>query len=212
MIGILNIGLGNIESIKRCLLELGVHPIIVSDSLSISKCSHLIMPGVGEFDSVVSAFHEKDMWNPMVDFLNDPNRRFLGICIGMQILFDQSDEHGKHAGLGFIPGRVVKIPQDKSCTVKRKIPHIGWSALQYPEHRQNWENSVLESTNEGDFFYFVHSFMAMPYDNKHILAQCDYEDLTITASVKKDNITGCQFHPEKSAESGLEIINHFLTS
>ena len=91
MIGILNIGLGNIESIKRCLLELGVHPIIVSDSLSISKCSHLIMPGVGEFDSVVSAFHEKDMWNPMVDFLNDPNRRFLGICIGMQILFEGSE-------------------------------------------------------------------------------------------------------------------------
>lgn len=208
---VVNYGMGNIQSVIRSIEQSGLTAVLSDNPDEIRKADRVILPGVGAFKDGMKELHQRELGPALQDFINT-ERPLLGICLGMQMLFDQSDEHGKHAGLGFIPGRVVKIPQDKSCTVKRKIPHIGWSALQYPEHRQNWENSVLESTNEGDFFYFVHSFMAMPYDNKHILAQCDYEDLTITASVKKDNITGCQFHPEKSAESGLEIINHFLTS
>ena len=207
---VVNYGMGNIKSVIRGLEQAGSTAVLSDNPDVIRKADRVILPGVGAFKDGMKELDRRNLGPVLQDFINT-GRPLLGICLGMQMLFDQSDEHGKHSGLGFIPGRVVKIPQYKSYTVKRKIPHLGWSAVRYSERCQNWKNSVLETTDEGDFFYFVHSFMAIPEDNEHILAQCDYEDLTITASVKKDNITGCQFHPEKSAESGLEILKHFLT-
>ena len=207
---VVNYGMGNTKSVIRGLEQAGSAAVLSDNPDEIRKADRVVLPGVGAVKYGMEELHQRDLGPALQDFVNT-GRPLLGICLGMQMLFDQSDEYGNHPGLGFIPGRVVKIPKQKSCTVKRKIPHIGWSALRYPEHRQNWKNSLLESTDEGDFFYFVHSFMAVPDDNEHILAQCDYDDLTISASVKKDNITGFQFHPEKSAESGLKLLSHFLT-
>ena len=207
---VVNYGMGNIKSVIRGIEQAGSKAILSDNPDEIRKADRVILPGVGALKDGMYELHQRDLGPALQDFINT-GRPLLGICLGMQMLFDQSDEFGNHSGFGFIPGRVVKIPEHKSSKMKRKIPHIGWNALRYPEHRQNWKGSVLENTDEGDFFYFVHSFMAVPDDNEHILAQCNYEDITITASVKKDNITGCQFHPEKSAESGLELLKHFLT-
>jgi imidazole glycerol-phosphate synthase subunit HisH len=194
VIGVLDIGLGNIESIKRCLLELGVHPIIVSDSLLISKCSHLIMPGVGEFDSVVSAFHEKDMWNPMVDFLNDPNRRFLGICIGMQILFEGSEE-GDLQGFSIFEGSHKRL---RSSDGSRLPPHMGFNEFASPV-------SLLSDNR----FYYMHSY-AVPLSSS-IPGCVEYGGKVIAGFVENNNNWGAQFHPERSGPSGLNFMNDFLT-
>ena len=137
----------------------------------------------------------------------------LGICLGMQMLLDVSNENGKHSGLGLIPGKVLPIPKLNLAgrQTRRKVPHIGWNELQCPEHCQTWENSCLKATKEGSFVYFVHSYMAEPSNKQHILANCDYEDLTITAAVLKDNIVGVQFHPERSGPTGLKILKEFIS-
>jgi glutamine amidotransferase len=108
-----------------------------------------------------------------------------------------------------IDGTVNKIPQTESGSFKRKTPHIGWSALKKPR-QQDWSNSCLEGIEEGEFFYFVHSFMAVPTNPEDRLAHCIYEDLPVTAAIQKDNITGLQFHPEKSGEAGLKILKQFI--
>lgn len=207
---VVNYGMGNIKSVIRGLEQAGSRPLLSDNPDVIRKADRVILPGVGAFKDGMKELDRRNLGPALQDFINT-GRPLLGICLGMQMLFDKSAEHGEHSGLGFIPGQVVKIPPHISDTLKRRIPHIGWSALRYPERCQNWENSVLETTDEGDFFYFVHSFMAIPDNNKHILAQCDYEGLPICAAVRKENIIGCQFHPEKSAESGLEILKKFLT-
>ena len=128
----------------------------------------------------------------------------------MQMLLETSYEHGKFSGLGLIKGDVREVPK-KSNDKERKIPHIGWNAISRSENGPMWENSCLEKIDEGSFVYFVHSFMARPHDKRNILAKCEYEGADIVAAVKKDNVTGLQFHPEKSGELGLNILRNFAT-
>jgi glutamine amidotransferase len=135
---------------------------------------------------------------------------FLGICLGMQMILEYSEEFGFHKGLGYISGVVKEIPRDSSSKHARKIPHIGWSAVLYPTTDHEWNNSILSGFAEGDYFYFLHSFMAVPQNELNLLAQCEYEGIRITAAIQKENITGLQFHPEKSGNSGLRILKRFV--
>ena len=128
---VVNYGMGNIKSVIRGIEQVGSTAIFSDNPDDIRKADRVILPGVGAFEDGMQELHQRELAPALKDFINT-ERPLLGICLGMQMLFDQSDEHGKHIGLGFIPGRVVKIPQDKSSTVKRKIPHIVWSALLYP--------------------------------------------------------------------------------
>jgi glutamine amidotransferase len=207
---VVDYGMGNVKSVIRGVEQTGAKVILTSDPDEVRNAERVILPGVGAFEDGMKELRQRDMDSALRDFIKT-ERPLLGICLGMQMFFDESGEHGKHQGLGFISGRVVNIPQEVNGTVIRKIPHIGWSALHLPNHRENWDKTMLESTNVGDAFYFVHSFMAVPDNSDHILAQCEYEQLPITAAVTNHNITGCQFHPEKSGEYGLKIVDRFLT-
>lgn len=207
---VVDYGMGNIKSVIRGIEHVGATAVLSEDPNDVRKADRVILPGVGAFEDGMKELQRRKLDVALLDYIQT-ERPLLGICLGMQMLFDESDEHGKHKGLGFIKGRVIKIPQDNNGNTKRKIPHIGWSALRFPHYHQDQSETVLDSTSEGDFLYFVHSFMAKPDNNKHILAECEYENLSITAFVRKNNISGCQFHPEKSGTTGLKMFDRFLT-
>jgi len=146
---------------------------------------------------------------PILDFCHS-SRPFLGICLGMQMMMEYSEEFGVHKGLGLIPGGVTAISQKGSDGRPHKIPHIGWNVLLLPSGRSNWERTPLQHMALGSSVYFVHSFTAAPKDSAYLLAQCSYDGVPITAAIGKDMMFGCQFHPEKSARNGLQVIRDFL--
>ena len=138
-------------------------------------------------------------------------RPFLGICVGAQLLFDVSEEHGDHVGLGLIPGRVQAVPAEAPDGQPLRIPHIGWSGLQRPPGLATWKGTPLSGVAPSEQVYFVHSYAPMPMHEKHRLADTSYHGVRICAAVARDNIYGCQFHPERSSAAGLGILRQFLT-
>ena len=134
----------------------------------------------------------------------------MAICLGMQLLLEESDEFGKTAGLGLIPGRVVAVPNTTIDGVVQKIPNVGWSSLNVSNLRGSWENTLLQDNQPGDAAYFVHSFMSLPSDQKNQIAYTNYGGHKISAVINRDKITGCQFHPEKSGLVGLKILGRFI--
>ena len=210
-VDIVDYGVGNIGSVMNMVKKVGGSARVITAPEKLTQAEKLILPGVGAFDHGMQTLIDGG-W---VDALNDvaQNRRIpiLGICLGMQMLMSESEEHGFHQGLGIVPGKVLEIPRDDLDGVRvRKIPHIGWSALRRPSSRSDWDNTILQDTAEGEYFYFVHSFMSVPDNTDDVLAECEYDNLAIAACVARDNILGCQFHPEKSGRSGLKILDRFL--
>jgi len=205
---IIDSGIGNLKSMQRGLEKVGATVKLSSDTEVISKAGRLVLPSVGAFESGMRGLQKRALVDAIYDFVETGNP-LLGICLGMQMLLDSSEEHGEHQGLGLIPGSVKKIPENDQGAFKRKVPHIGWMALQSPMSGK-WKNSCLEGVKQGEYFYFVHSYMAMPEDKRNVLAECKDEGLVVTAAVKKENITGLQFHPEKSGQSGLKILHSFM--
>jgi len=207
---VINYGMGNLLSVQRGLEACGAEVEISADPATIAQADRLVLPGVGAFESGMNELKSRDLVDAINKFVAT-NRPLLGICLGMQMLLTESEEFGLHQGLNLIPGRVVKIPDNGNGTAKlRKIPHIGWSALKYPKGRTEWSDTLLENTNEGEYFYFVHSYMAVAEDSHDVLAECDFSGVRIAAAVCKQNVMGTQFHPEKSADVGLRILNTFL--
>ncbi len=206
---VVSYGMGNVKSVMRGIEHVGATAILSDDPKLIRNADRVILPGVGAFEDGMKELRHRNIDYALDEFI-ETERPLLGICLGMQMLFDKSKEHGDHAGLGFISGQVVQIPGNKNGSDKRKIPHIGWSALRYSNDSTNWNNTVLDGTIEGEFFYFIHSFMVLPDEKECILAQCKYEGISISATITKNNVTGCQFHPEKSGESGLKVLDRFL--
>lgn len=206
---IVDYGMGNIKSVQRGLERAGGKPELSADPDELRRAGRVVLPGVGAFADGMAGLQKAGVIEALGELVSS-GRPFLGICLGMQMLFDHSEEYSGCPGLGFVPGGVHKIPNKENGQWVRKIPHIGWSALQYPVDYANWRGSVLSPIPVGSFFYFVHSFMAIPREPANLLAQCDHEGAQVTAAVKKDNLTGLQFHPEKSGELGLEILRRFL--
>ena len=206
---VIDYGIVNLKNILRSFEYIGVPIDSAVDPDQVLKADRIILPGVGAFASGMNELRTRGM-DEAVKCIANTGRPVLGICLGMQMLLDSSIEYGQHQGLGLIPGSVVPIPTNSVGMGRRKIPHIGWNALRYPSHASSWKNSCLNRAPEGSFFYFVHSFMVVPEKSSHILAQCIYEGLPVTAAIKKDNITGLQFHPERSGPIGLEILHEFM--
>ena len=206
---VIDYGIVNLKNILRSFEYIGVPIDSAVDPDQVLKADRIILPGVGAFASGMNELRTRGM-DEAVKCIANAGRPVLGICLGMQMLLDSSIEYGQHQGLGLIPGSVVPIPTNSVGMGRRKIPHIGWNALRYPSHASSWKNSCLNRAPEGSFFYFVHSFMVVPEKSSHILAQCIYEGLPVTAAIKKDNITGLQFHPERSGPIGLEILHEFM--
>jgi imidazole glycerol-phosphate synthase subunit HisH len=206
---VIDYGMGNLKSVQRGLEKVGASVILSSDPMVIANAGRLVLPGVGAFEDGMKGLRDAGVIDAINDFVKTGNE-LLGICLGMQMLLDQSEEHGNHDGLGLIPGDVKEIPKIYHSDFIRKIPHIGWVGIE-PSSYQDWKGSCLEGIEPGEYFYFVHSFMAVTEKKENLLAQCEDERVAVSAAIKKDNVTGLQFHPEKSGGVGLKILDRFMT-
>ncbi len=199
MIAIIDYGMGNLRSIHNALAKVDGNPVIVSDSKSLSDADAdaVVIPGVGSFGD---AMRNLDPFSDGLFDLVDSGTPLLGICIGMQVLFDKSEESDA-AGFGILAGDVIRLPGGV------KIPQMGWNELTI--RQDNRDSDLLAGINDGDFFYFVHSYYCVPEDERVITATTDY-GVDMAAVVEKDNIHAVQFHPEKSSKKGLLILKNFV--
>ena len=189
---ILDYKVGNLDSIQRGLQRAGIDTMITNHIDLIQAAELLILPGVGAFGDAMTDLRESNLI-PAIKRHVELGKPLIGICLGMQLLFEQSTEFGVHQGLGFIPGTIEEL------TIDRKVPHMGWNDLTIRQTRP-----IVANIEDGDFVYFVHSFYAIT-DEQYIIATTDY-DVRIPAIVQKDNVIGMQFHPEKSGEVGLKLL------
>ena len=199
-IAVIDYGMGNLKNVKNAFNFLGYSAKITSDFEDIKNATHLVLPGVGGFKDAMATLKRKDLVNP-VKYAIAEGKKFLGICLGMQLLFETSEEFGYSEGLGIFKGKVVKF--DKKTV--NLIPHIGWNDIEILKPLEEFKGIENKS-----FFYFLHSYYCVP-DEDIAAAVCDYYG-KFTACVKKDNIFACQFHPEKSHKEGLALLKNFIES
>jgi glutamine amidotransferase len=205
---ILDYGIGNVKSIANALIEIGAEPVLSSDEKVIMDAEALILPGVGAFQKGMSNLIEANLVHVIHEFVAT-GKPFLGICLGMQMLLEESDEFGITKGLGLIPGKVQTLQLEEGSM--EKLPHVAWNEIKEPEMGR-WSNSLLKSTEINTDVYFVHSFAAVPSNRDNILAVANYGNADFCAAVKKNNVTGVQFHPEKSGKLGLKMLSQFLNN
>lgn len=196
MIGIVDYGRGNLRSVEKALEKVGYQARIMATPQALEEVHGLILPGVGAFADAMQALKEGGWMEPLLKFA-DSGKPFLGICLGMQVLFETGEEHGEHAGLGLLAGRVVRFPPGK------KVPHMGWNSLSIKQ-----ATPLLEGIPNESYFYFVHSYYAVPGESRDISATSDY-GIEFPAVVGRNNVWGAQFHPEKSSPWGLQILTNF---
>jgi imidazole glycerol-phosphate synthase subunit HisH len=211
-ITVVDYGAGNLLSVVRALKHCGAEVEITSEASVIAKAEKLVFPGVGAFGDCVDALSRLGLMQALTDYIQS-DRLFLGICVGMQVMFEVGEEFGQHKGLGILPGRVTLIPSQGTGGKVHKIPHIGWSVLVKSPGLASWKNTILEPLEAPGVdasMYFVHSFMGVPARTSDRLADVDYNGIAICAAVKKGNAYGVQFHPEKSGEIGLNVLRQFL--
>jgi len=197
---IVDYGLGNLYSIQNACRVAGLEALVSRDQSAIVGAAALILPGVGAFGDAMDTLRRLDLVSPIRDFA-DSGKPLLGICLGIQLLLEESCEFGRHRGLGVIPGEVVPI--NRSSSVAMRIPQVGWNRLQ--AKGIPWSDSLLADVGTEDYFYFVHSFVAVPEDQGIVLSQTSYCDVTFCSSLQRKNVFACQFHPERSGPSGLKI-------
>lgn len=207
---VIDYGVGNLLSVSRALEHCGARVTITSESAAILASARVVLPGVGAFSDGMAALQAKGL-DTLVHQLAVAGTPLLGICLGMQMLFDESEEFGATAGLGLIPGRVVHIPATTTTGEPHKIPHIGWNELVLPVQCDTWQSGLLADVEPGEAVYFAHSFMVVPASQEFRLADCNYGGIPISAAVQRDNVMGCQFHPEKSSAVGLKILRRFIS-
>ena len=207
-ITVIDYGVGNLLSVQRGLEYCGAHVVVTSDPEAVVAASRVVLPGVGAFANAMQALHERKLVSAIQE-LAKRGTPLLGICLGMQLLLDESEEFGLTPGLGLIPGRVMPVPTRTTEGETQKIPHIGWNSLQYAEARQDWQDTLLQENTPGEAVYFVHSFMAVPAGAADRVADCLYGGNRVAAAIARDRIFACQFHPEKSGEVGLKILSKF---
>ena len=199
MIAIIDYGVGNLFSLTSSFKKIGVDVVATADKEVIKSADKLILPGVGAFADAVKKLRDSGLDKVIIDEAKK-GKKIMGICLGMQLLFEKSYEYGEHDGLGLLKGKVV--PMENRISANLKIPHIGWNALDFKR-----DSEIFRYINNGDFVYFVHSFYADECDDS-VVAISEY-GAEITAAVQKENVYGCQFHPEKSGSVGLNILKAF---
>jgi len=202
---IIDYGIGNVKSIMNAFEKQNNKAILSRDREVILSADGLILPGVGAFSHGMNNLKKYDLVSVIKDYVKT-GKPLLGICLGMQMLFEESEEFGNTKGIGLIKGKVIKLPISNSN--KLKLPHISWNEIQ-PKNIE-WKDTILNDINVDSNMYFVHTFAGKPENENEILSVTTYHDVEFCSSVKKDNIYGCQFHPEKSAKIGLFIINNFI--
>jgi len=200
MVAIIDYGVGNLYSLKSSFAAIGEEAVVTNDEAVIRNADRIILPGVGAFCDAMEKLKTSGMADLLISLAKE-GKKIMGICLGMQLLFDKSYEYGEYEGLGLIKGEIRPIADVINKYLK--IPHIGWNAL----HFKKSDCPVFKYLKDGDFVYFVHSYYAADCDEA-VVATTEYS-AELTAAVQSSNVYGCQFHPEKSGETGLKILKAF---
>ncbi|RJQ09007.1 MAG: imidazole glycerol phosphate synthase subunit HisH [Dehalococcoidia bacterium] len=195
---IVDYGAGNLRSVARAVAHAGIEPLVTAEASAIPVARALIVPGVGAAEDTMAHLRQGGLDGPIVDYIAS-GRPFLGVCMGMQALFDLSEEGGQHECLGVLGGRIVRFPYGMT------VPHMGWNTV----HLER-PHPVFEGIAQDDYFYFVHSYHGVPDDPLVVIGSTEYEGVTFPAVVGRDNFIATQFHPEKSGRSGLRLYANFL--
>jgi imidazole glycerol-phosphate synthase subunit HisH len=202
--------IGNLFNVQRAFNYIGEVTNITNKVEDIENASKIVLPGVGAFSEGIKQLKKNGLDLAIIDSAKR-GKPILGICLGMQLLLSESEEHGNHKGLNLIPGKVVKFDSPKGND-KFKIPQIGWNnlLLVHEKRNNNWNNTILEGLAENEFMYFVHSFYVNPDNKNYSLAETDYGYNRFCSVIAKENIIGCQFHPERSGLEGIKILRNFV--
>jgi glutamine amidotransferase len=205
-VAIIDYGIGNLYSVKRACDYVGLESLITANKKEISDCDALILPGVGAFGNAMKNLRQKDLIDSIQQFVKS-GKYVMGICLGMQLLMDYSDEFGKQSGLNLIKGGCKKFDFNN---IDVKVPQISWNKIYSPNHDEKFEiDTPLSGISYGAYMYFVHSYYVETEEENNILSLTSYNNFEYCSSVRKDNIFGFQFHPEKSGKSGLLIYENF---
>lgn len=212
-VAIVDHSLGNLHSVGQACKHVGLDAVITADAAEIEAAEALILPGVGAFGDAIRTLRERDLVEPITSFA-ETGKPTVGVCLGLQLFMETSDEFGSHEGLGLIPGSVHRFSAGSDQTTGRRIrvPQVGWNTIQKskdPDSRANpWADTPLAGVGEGTFMYFVHSYYVLPRDAADILGITTYGDFTYCSVAGRDNIFGVQFHPERSGRNGLALYRH----
>ena len=198
MIAVINYGLGNLHSVQKAISFVGGNALVTSDTETILQADKVVLPGVGAFADGMKGLETHGL-SGVVQKAAEMGKPLLGICLGMQLLFEESDEQGSHQGLGLLVGKVVRFQQTGI-----KVPQIGWNQLDLAR-----SSPIIEGMQGGEYFYFNHSYYCVPAEAEDILTMTEY-GLRFASAVEQDNIYGVQFHPEKSQKTGLRILKNFV--
>lgn len=208
-VDILDYGMCNLLNVARAFEAIGGDVRLIDDAGDVALAERLVVPGVGAFKDSMKEVQARGFDDAIRAFIAT-GRPFLGVCVGMQMLFDASDEFGDHRGLGIMPGRVQAVPKHTVDGAEQRVPHIGWNALVPSEHGE-WGGTMLEPfLGQAPEVYFVHSFVAHPAEPSDRVADCEYGGHRLCAAVARDNIFATQFHPERSADVGLAMLRAFV--
>lgn len=203
MIAIIDYGMGNLRSVQKGFEKVGFEAVVTADPKVVLEAERIVLPGVGAFRDCIRNLEEGGFVEPILRVIRE-GRPFLGICLGLQLLFTESEEFGLHKGLDIIPGRVVRFPEGMTEAGEAlKVPHMGWNQLSFKRRP-----AAFAGLDEGTNVYFVHSFYVKP-DDESVVATTTTHGIEFCSSIWKDNIVATQFHPEKSQEKGLTILKQF---
>lgn len=220
MIAVVDYDMGNLRSVAKAFEHIGAKAVVTRDPAAIKDASHVVLPGVGAFRDCIANLTSYGLVEPILRSI-ESGKPFLGICLGLQLLFEESTEFGLHQGLGLVKGRVVRFPHDMTAAepgllaegvpagaapggeAHLKVPHMGWNRVEMAKGSR-----VFKGVPDGAYFYFVHSYYAVPEDGSVTLTTTEY-GVEFTSSIEVDNVTACQFHPEKSQSVGLKVLKNF---
>lgn len=208
-VAIIDYEMGNLFSVQHACRNVGLNPIITNNNNILSEAHAAILPGVGAYKTAMDNLSKLDLINPIKDFIIS-GKPFLGICLGLQLLFTESEEFGHTKGLDIISGSVKKFPTYSELKKKIKIPQVGWNRIKKPANLNgHWNRYTMKDIKDDTFMYFVHSYYVIPENKNNILTVTDYEGIQYCSGVFNNNIDAFQFHPEKSSVEGLKIYKNW---
>lgn len=206
-IAIIDYDAGNLYSVQHACNFVGLDAEITSNPNKILEADGVILPGVGAFGAAMESLKKLKIIEPINEYIRS-GKPFMGICLGMQLLFSESEEFGHHKGLGIIEGKVARFPEKTKKKKLIRVPQISWNTI-YSSEKNKWEKSYLKNIKQNEYMYFVHSYYCAPKNKEDILSLTNYEGFKYCSSILKGNFFACQFHPEKSGKEGIKIYKEF---